>query len=303
MTADVVVRTLGLTKAYHRTVALRDLDLSLVAGEVFGYLGPNGAGKTTTLRLLMGMLRPSAGRAEVLGLDAWSDAVAVHRRVGYLPGEPALYDRMTGRQHVTYFAHLRRQPDTRRAAALAERLGLALDVPARALSKGNRQKLALLLAMMSGPALLILDEPTSGLDPLVQQEFHTLLREHTATGGTVLLSSHALGEVQRVADRIGVLRAGRLITVERLDDLRGKSLHHVSARFADVVTAADFAGLPEVRDLSVYDHSMTCSAPQAALDALLKRLGRHTVVDFECTEAELEETFMTYYGKAVDRAA
>ncbi|MBI3688653.1 MAG: ABC transporter ATP-binding protein [Actinobacteria bacterium] len=303
MAADLVVRTEGLTKAYGRTVALRDVDLTIERGEVFGYLGPNGAGKTTTLRLLMGFLRPTAGRAEVLGLDAWRDSVAVHRRVGYLSGEPALYDRMTGYQHATYIGYLCGTPDRDRIRTLADRLDLELDRPVRALSKGNRQKLAVVLALMAGPELLILDEPTSGLDPLVQQEYNAVLREHTAAGGTVLLSSHLLAEVQRTADRIGILRAGRLIAVERLDELRGKSLHHVTARFENEVTAADFAAVPGVRDVVVTDHALTCSAPQLALDTLLKQVSQHRVVDFECAEAELEETFMAFYGAGEGGAA
>jgi ABC-2 type transport system ATP-binding protein len=299
MTSDVVVRTTGLTKAYGSTTALRDVDLTINPGEVFGYLGPNGAGKTTTIRLLMGMLKPTAGRVEVFGHDAWADAVEVHRRVGYLPGEPSLYDRMTGDQHVRYFAHLRQRspaPVLHRAGELAKRLDLDLTRPARTLSKGNKQKLAVVLALMSTPPLLVLDEPTTGLDPFVQQEFHALLREHTADGGSVLLSSHVLAEVQRVADRIGVVRGGRLIAVERLDALRGRSLHHIDAQFADPVTAADFADVPQLRDVVVTDHTLTCSAPQSALDLLVKRLGRHQLVDFACTEAELEETFMAYYA-------
>lgn len=303
MSDDVVVRAVGLGKSFGATVALQDVDLTIGRGEVFGYLGPNGAGKTTTLRLLMGMLRPTAGRATVVGLDAWRDAVAVHRRVGYLPGEPALYGRLTGRQHVSYFGHLRRDADNKRAVLLADRLDLNLDRPARELSKGNRQKLAVVLAMMSGPELLILDEPTSGLDPIVQQEFHALLREQTAAGGSVLLSSHVLGEVQRVADRIGVVRAGRLIAVERMDDLRAKSLHHVGARFGDEVNGAEFATVPGVRDLAVTESAMTCSAPQSALDGLLKQIARHPVVDLDCAEAELEETFLAYYGTGEHNAA
>jgi ABC-2 type transport system ATP-binding protein len=303
MSDEVVVRTVGLGKSFGSTVALQDVGLTIGRGEVFGYLGPNGAGKTTTLRLLMGMLRPTEGRASVVGLDAWRDAVAVHRRVGYLPGEPAFYGRLTGRQHVSYFRHLRRDADDKRAVLLADRLDLDLDRPALELSKGNRQKLAVVLAMMSGPELLIFDEPTSGLDPIVQQEFHALLREQTAAGGSVLLSSHVLSEVQRVADRIGVVRAGRLIAVERMDDLRAKSLHHVGARFDDRVSEAEFADVPGVRDLAITGRSMTCSAPQSALDGLLKQIARHSVVDLDCAEAELEETFLAYYGTGEHNAA
>jgi len=222
----------------------------------------------------------------------------VHRAVGYLPGEPALYGRMSGAEHVAYFRALRRDGDGARAKALADRLDLDLARPARALSKGNRQKLAIVLALMSGPELLILDEPTSGLDPIVQQEFHRLLREHTASGGSVLLSSHALAEVQRIADRIGILRAGRLIAVERIDELRAKSLHHIRVRFDEPVERREFLGIPGVQQLAVADRTLHCSAPRDSLDALLKRISRHSVDDLECTEAELEETFLAYYGPA-----
>jgi ABC-2 type transport system ATP-binding protein len=298
-----VIQTAGLGKTFGRTTALRDLDLTVDRGEVFGYLGPNGAGKTTTLRLLMGMLRPTTGSAEVLGQNVWRDAVAVHRQVGYLPGEPVLYPKLTGRQHIAYVAALRHDLDEQRALGLAGRLELDLGRPAHALSKGNRQKLALVLALMSRPTVLILDEPTSGLDPIVQQESQALLREHTADGGSVLLSSHVLGEVERVADRIGVLRAGRLVAVERIDTLRAKSLHHVNARFGDEVTAAEFSGIPEVRDLTVDGRHLSCSAPQTSLDALLKRIAQHPVVDLGCAEAELEETFLTYYGNGAENGA
>ncbi|HCU94613.1 MAG TPA: ABC transporter [Actinobacteria bacterium] len=296
MTEQALVRTTGLSKRYGHLAALTDVSLRIDGGEIFGYLGPNGAGKTTTLRLLMGMIRATSGSATVLGLDAWRDSVEIHRRVGYLQGEAALYDRLTGRQHISYFCHLRGADDQASALKLAARLDLDLDQAARTLSKGNRQKIAVVLALMSAPELLILDEPTTGLDPLVQQEFHALLREHTGRGGSVLLSSHVLDEVQRVADRIGVVRSGRLIAVERLEELRRKSLHHITARFTAPVTADAFGRLPDVRDMRLTGQLLTCTAPQSALNALLKEVARHDVVDFECAEAELEETFLTYYG-------
>ncbi|WP_285318283.1 ABC transporter ATP-binding protein [Pseudarthrobacter sp. lyk4-40-TYG-27] len=294
--ADSMVQLSGLTKRFGRNTALDDVTLTIGPGEVFGYLGPNGAGKTTTIRLLMGMLRPTSGTAAVLGLDAWRQARDVHRLVGYVPGEPALYDRLTGHQHVAYCAHLRNRDDAPRAAELADRLDLDLNRQARTLSRGNRQKLAVVLAVMSSPRLLVLDEPTSGIDPLVQQVFHSILREHTAGGGSALFSSHVLGEVERVADRIGVVRAGKLVAVERLQDLAARSLHRVRARFTTTVSAAGFAGVPGVRDLTVDGRSLSCNAPQSALDALLKLVSARDVEDFECSEAPLEETFLTYYG-------
>lgn len=293
---DVVVECAGVSKTFGRTVALRDVDLVVRRGEVLGYLGPNGAGKTTTLRILMGFVRPSAGTVTVLGRDPWRQAAEVHRYVGHLSGEPALHDRLTGREHVRATARLRGRDDVPRAREIAARLDLDLDRPARALSRGNRQKLALVLATMSEPSLLVLDEPTSGFDPLVQQEFQAMLAEHSAAGGSALLSSHVLGEVQRTADRIAVLRAGRLIAVEEMHVLRARSLHRVRARFADAVTRAEFAALPGLRDLEVTGSTLSCSAPAAALDAIVGRLAGHRLLDLECTEADLEETFLAYYG-------
>ncbi|MFF1384243.1 ATP-binding cassette domain-containing protein [Arthrobacter sp. NPDC058288] len=197
---------------------------------------------------------------------------------------------------MAYCAHLRRRDDRKRSLELADRLGLDLDRPARTLSRGDRQKLAVILAVMSRPRLLVLDEPTSGIDPLVQQVFHAILREHTSDGGSALFSSHVLGEVERVADRIGVVRKGRLVAVERLQELAARSLHQVRVRFADDVSAEDFSGVPGLRDLVVDGRNVSCSAPQSALDSLLKRVSARRVEDFECAEAPLEDTFLSYYG-------
>jgi ABC-2 type transport system ATP-binding protein len=298
-----VVETVGLGKSYGRAVALRDLDLTLGRGEVFGYLGPNGAGKTTTLRLLQGLLRPTHGRALVCGHDVWRESPAVRRVAGFLSGEPALYPHLTGRQHVEYFSRLRGSGSFPRAGTIADRLDLDLGAASRDLSKGNRQKLALVLALMADSQVLILDEPTSGLDPLAQQEFHTMMREHVDRGGSVLLSSHVLGEVQRVADRVGLLRRGRLVAVDRLDALRGRSLHHVRATFDVDVPQSAFAGIDGIRDLTVAGRTLTCSAPEQSLDPLVKTLGRFALRDLTCTEAELEETFLAYYGQGEDDAS
>lgn len=287
-----------MTKRFGATQALRGVDLVVEQGEVFGYLGPNGAGKTTTLRILMGLTRATGGHIELFGLDAWRHRDELHRRVGYVPGDVALYPRLTGQDHVDYLGHLHRMGRPPEAAALAERLELNLERPTRQLSRGNRQKLALVLALMTRPELLVLDEPSSGLDPLVQREFHALLADHVAQGGTVLLSSHVLSEVQRVATRIGVLSAGRVVAVEQLDALRAKSLHHVEAQFAGEVQAAPFSSVPGVRDVRLEDGTLRCDAPQTSLDPLLKRIATYPVVDLMCTEAELEETFLAYYATA-----
>lgn len=297
------LRLSGLTKDYGRTRALDAIDLDVEAGEVFGYLGPNGAGKTTTIRIVMGLLRPTAGRAEVLGLDAWRDAARLHGRVGYLPGEPGLYDRMSGAAVVEHFARLRRdRAAPRRARELAERLDLDLHPQVRALSRGNLQKLGLVQALMSHPDLVVLDEPTNGLDPLVQHVFHQLVREVTARGTTVLLSSHVLSEVQRLADRVGIIRQGHLVAVERLDDLRAKSLHHVEARFAGPVDPSVFGAVPGVRRVDFAGGVLRCAVPATSLDAMVKTLGRFRVHDVTIAEADLEETFLAYYEEQAARA-
>ena len=285
----------GLSKRFGGQPALLDVSLQMHRGEVFGYLGPNGAGKTTTLRVLMGFLRPTTGTARVFGLDAWSDASKVHRRVGYVAGEVAVYERLTGAETLRYLANLRGDVDGAQTALLAKRLDAELDRPLRTLSKGNRQKIAIIQALMGRPDLLILDEPTTGLDPLVQQQVHELLREHADGGGTVLLSSHILSEVQAVADRVGILRSGQLVAVERLDALRQKSLHHVRATFTRPVDASQFM-IAGVRDLAIDGCALSCSASQQALDPLLRQIMTEHVVDLSCEEASLDDTFLAFYG-------
>jgi ABC-2 type transport system ATP-binding protein len=298
-----VVRLSGLSKRYGSHPALADVDLEIAEGEVFGYLGPNGAGKTTTIRILVGLLRPTAGRAEVFGLDAWSDAVAVHGRTGYVPGEPGLWERLTGEATIAYLARLRDDLEqVARARVLAERLDLDLDRRVGALSKGNKQKLVIVQAFMSEPDLVVLDEPTTGLDPLMQQEFHAMVRETTARGGTVLLSSHLLDDVQRTADRVGIIRAGRLVAVERLEDLRAKAVHRVAARLDGPFDPAAFAAIPGIRDITVDHGSVELRVPAGALDATVKTLARCRIVDVEISETDLEEMFLAYYGASADAA-
>jgi ABC-2 type transport system ATP-binding protein len=292
-----VVRLTDLSKRYGSQPALVDVDLAIEPGEVFGYLGPNGAGKTTTIRIILGLLRPSTGRAQVFGLDAWRDAVRVHARTGYVPGEAGLWERLSGEATIAYLARLRDDPaQVTRGRTIAERLELDLSRRAGTLSKGNKQKLVIVQAFMGNPDLVVLDEPTTGLDPLVQQEFHAMVRETTARGATVLLSSHLLDDVQRTADRVGIIRQGRLVTVERLDDLRAKAVHHITARFDRPFDHSTFATIPGVHDLAHRDGSIQFRAPEGSLDAIVKALARQRVLDVEITEADLEEMFLAYYG-------
>ena len=227
-----VITAVGLTKAFGPHRAVDRLDVEVARAEVFGFLGPNGAGKSTTIRLLMGLYLPTEGSAAVLGLDPIRDAAAVHRRVGYLPGELALHPRLTGRQHIEFAARARGMTDRAYLGHLVKRFTAILDQPARTLSKGNRQKIGIVLAFMHRPELLILDEPTSGLDPLMRDEFQHLIRETTADGRTVFLSSHELDEVQRVADRVAIIKEGRLIVTDTVDGLRRAAPRTFEFRFA-----------------------------------------------------------------------
>jgi ABC-2 type transport system ATP-binding protein len=297
--APAAIETFGLSKTYGGGIrALVGLDLRVETGEVFGYLGPNGAGKSTTIRLLLGLIVATEGRATVLGLDTRSDGVAARNRTGYLPGDLRLADRLTGAEQLDSLARLRGWADDMYRAELCERLGAVMDRPIRQLSKGNRQKLGLVQAFMHRPEVVILDEPTAGLDPLLQAEVRALLRETAADGRTVFLSSHSLDEVQHVADRVGIIRSGRLVDVDAVESLRERSLRHVTVTFAEPVDPARLAGLDGVRVVRVDGATVRLSAPETAMDALVKAVAGHTVVDLVSEPADLEEIFLELYREA-----
>ena len=215
-----VIETQGLTKQYGRYRGIVDVDMVVNQGEVFGFLGPNGAGKTTTIRVLLDLIRPSAGSARVFGIESSADPVAIHRRIGYLPGEWNLYDRLTGAETIRYFANLRGGADRAYVDQLVQRLDLDPSRRFREYSKGNKQKVGLVVALQHRPELLILDEPTSGLDPLIQQEFFALVREAKAEGRTVFLSSHIISEVERTCDRVAIIREGRIVRLDTVEGVR-----------------------------------------------------------------------------------
>jgi ABC-2 type transport system ATP-binding protein len=297
--SDVALRTEGLTKHYGDVHALVDLTLTVQPGEVFGFLGPNGAGKTTTIRCLMDEIRPTSGRASILGMDCHSQSVEIRRHIGYLPSDLALYPNLTGKDTLTYFANLRGGVDWSYVHALTERLGAELGKKVGDLSSGNRQKIGVIQAFMNRPRLLIMDEPSNGLDPLVQREFQTMMREHVGEGGSVFLSSHTLSEVQRVADRVGIIREGHLIALESVSSLRSKAMRRVELEFGTPVDGSVFDGVPGVRDVIVEDHHVRLSY-DGTMDALLRRVANHyDVVDITTEEADLEEIFLTYYREDV----
>jgi ABC-2 type transport system ATP-binding protein len=296
-----VVDAHGLTKFYGRDRGVVGLDFTVSAGEVFGFLGPNGAGKTTTIRLLLDLIRPTRGRVTLLGSDPRRD-IAIRRRIGYLPGDLRLYERLSARELFTYFAHLRRLPDLGRAPALADRLGLELDRPIKSLSKGNRQKVGLVQAFMHAPALLILDEPTAGLDPLIQQQFYDLVAEVKDEGASVFLSSHVLPEVQHVADRVGLIRDGRLLVVAGVDELRARALTRVEVTFAAQPPADAFTGVARAREVERHGRAILFSLEGEA-DSLVKALGRYRVLALDSHEADLEDIFLSLYRGELPDAA
>jgi ABC-2 type transport system ATP-binding protein len=290
-----IVRTENLTKSYGRRRGVSRLNLDIRRGEIFGFLGPNGAGKTTTIRLLLDLIRPSSGRALVFGFDCRRESAAIRRRVGYLPGEFALYEHLTGHDLMEYFAGLRGGVDRSFVGDLAKRLGSDLRRRLGELSHGNKQKVGLIQALMNRPELLILDEPTTGLDPLVQQEFYRLLDEIRDAGRTVFLSSHVLPEVERVCDRVAIIREGEVIAVEDVAAIKRKAIRRVEVTFDAPVSPDAFSRLP-VQELVVQDRVLRCSV-QGPIDPLIKALAAFRVVDMISHEPSLEEVFMALYGE------
>jgi ABC-2 type transport system ATP-binding protein len=293
---SAAIATEGLTKFYGETRGLEDLDLSVEWGEVFGFLGPNGAGKTTTIRLLLDLIRPTRGRAAVSGLDTRADSLAVRRLTGYLPGELKLPDRRTADGYLAHLAGLRGEVEPCAVSELAERLELDLSRRIGDLSKGNKQKVGVIGAFMHDPQLLILDEPTSGLDPLRQQVVLDLIRERAAAGRTVFLSSHELDQVEHTADRVGIVREGRLIAVEAIATLKQRAVRRVELRLAEITPRLDgLASIPGVRDVAVADQTVRLTV-EGPMDALIKEVAKLPVQTLTSEAPDLDEIFLSYYG-------
>jgi ABC-2 type transport system ATP-binding protein len=291
-----IIRTERLTKSYGKHRGIVEVDLEVQAGEVFGFLGPNGAGKTTTIRTLLDLIRPTSGRAFVFDIETTADPVSIHRRIGYIPGEFALYDRLTGAQTLEYFGNLRGGVDKAYRVALMERFDLDPSRRFKEYSKGNKQKVGLVIALQHRPELLILDEPTSGLDPLIQQSFYELVREAREEGRTIFLSSHILSEVERTCDRVAIIKDGRLVKVDSVEGLRDLAHHEVELRFTDGVPAEAFAGLPGVSEVVVEDHTLRMRVT-GPITPVVQVAARYELLDFVSREPTLEETFLAQYGR------
>jgi ABC-2 type transport system ATP-binding protein len=291
-----------LTKSYGKSRGIVDVDLEVQQGEVFGFLGPNGAGKTTTIRTMLDLIRPTSGRATVFGIESSADPVSIHKRLGYIPGEFALYDRLTGKQTLEYFANLRGGVDPVYLASLIERFELDPGKRFKEYSKGNKQKVGVIAALQHRPELLVLDEPTSGLDPLVQQTFFATLREHVAAGATVFLSSHILSEVEKSCHRVAIIRDGRLVKVDTVEGLRDLAHHQVELRFAGSVPSDTFAHLPGVSDVVAEDHVLRMRVA-GAITPVVRAAAQFELLDFVSREPSLEETFLAQYGHEAAGAA
>lgn len=286
------IRTEGLTKRYGDTLALDSLDLSVRAGEIYGYLGPNGAGKTTTIRLLLGLHRPTHGIARLFGVDAWGDPVEAHRRVAYVPGEPFLWPSLTGAETLEFLARLHGGVDEGYRAQLVARFDLDTAKKVRALSKGNRQKVQLIAALATRADLLLLDEPTAGLDPLMEMVFRQCVEEARACGQTVLLSSHILSEVEAVCDRVGILRNGRLVEQGTLAELR-----HLSAQTIEVTfqgQAPPIPSLPGVHVAAIGPNAVRLDVG-GPVGPVITALGQFPIVSLTSREPSLEEIFLHQY--------
>lgn len=294
----LAVDTEGLTKEFAPGVGAIDLDLDVPAGSIYGFLGPNGAGKTTTLRMLAGSLRPDRGRASVLGLDPLDDPVELRRRVGVLPSDPAFPRHHTGASLIRLLGRLRGdgQRLASRAWELADRLDLDLDRPARELSLGNRQKLGLVVALSHDPELAILDEPSNGLDPLMQRELDRLLRELTLRGATVLLSSHSLPEVERVADHVGFIRDAHLVEQTPLPELAARAVRRATFTFDGSVGEDAFGAIPSVTEVSTKGAGALTVTWQGSAAAVLRRAGELGATTVEARGADLEATFLALYA-------
>ena len=297
MATDPAIVTQGLSKDYGRGRGLFDLDLTIARETIFGYLGPNGAGKTTTIKLLMAMIRPTRGTARIFGLDSAKDAVAIKRRVGYLPADLPQFGGLRGSEVVAYLAGLRGGVDRKRVESLAQRLDLDLGRRFREYSSGNKKKLGILIAFMAAPELLILDEPTGGLDPLIQQEFYRILGEARANGSTVFLSSHVLSEVEHVCDRVGILRQGRLVRVAELHELHDIHLHRIEIVFGGTPPLEKLRRVPGLEALVREGNRVTFTL-RGDFEGLFGALAASPVVNLSSHEPSLEEVFLAYYRES-----
>lgn len=295
---DLAVKVSNLTKSYGKVQALNGVDLEIKPGEIFGFLGPNGAGKTTTIRCMLDSIRPDGGKIELLGFDPRRDPIAVQARTGYLPGEMQFYENLTAERQLRFFNDMRgNSTDWVYVRQLAERLNLDLSKQIKNLSKGNKQKVGVIQALMHRPQLLLLDEPTSGLDPLMQQQVLSLLREINQGGSTVFFSSHIMSEVEQLAERVAIIRLGKIVEVADTSTLTHRALNRITIRFKRPVELSQLGGLPGVELLSQKDQSIATFQITGDMENFVQVLGTTPVLNLETEKLSLEESFLTYYNQ------
>lgn len=290
-----IIRLKDLTKYYRDVKAISSLNLEVTKGEIFGFLGPNGAGKTTTIRLLLAFIKPTSGSASIFELDTLQDGVQVRKRVGYLPADMKLYEKMTGDQLLRYLSNLREDTDWGLVGELRERLEANLSQSIRTLSRGNKQKIGLIQAFMNRPELIIMDEPTSGLDPLIQQEFYRILDDVKADGRTVFISSHNMQEVERVCDRVGIIRSGEIVSVDDIHDLKERSMHKFEIQFSGPVSIDVFHAVDGIKDVVIEGNTLLCTVVGKP-DALIRAAASFEILRLISHEPSLEDIFLSHYG-------
>lgn len=293
----MIIETKNLSKTYRgtKTPALDKLNLSIKEGEIFGFIGPNGAGKTTTIRLLLDLIRPTSGSAKILGLDISNNSVLIRKNIGFLPGEIYLQEGLNGKDTIAYFLAFKEKVERDYLDYLIKKFGLEINKKVKNYSKGNKQKLAIILALMHKPKLLILDEPTSGLDPLNQQIFYNLIAETKKWGTTTFLSTHLLNEAEKICDRVGIIKDGKLLKIEDIDDFKKKNIRdiHLDIKESIPLSAFEIKGIKKVERTTFGYHIVTVGKN----GNILKKLSKYNLEDIKVAEPSLEEIFMHYYGE------
>lgn len=298
---DLVIDIRNLTKRFEDTLALDDLTMSLRQGEVLGFLGPNGAGKSTAIRVILGLLRADSGSVKLLGGNPWKEVATLHRRLAYVPGDVSLWPALSGGEAIDLLGNLRRGLDEKRRAELVEKFELDTAKKGRTYSKGNRQKVAVIAALCSNVELLILDEPTSGLDPLMEAVFREEILKEKAKGRSILLSSHIMSEVEALADRVCIIRDGRIIQTGTLDEMRSQTRTNITATLKRLPT--EIQTLPGVHDFFLLGHRLSCSVDAEHLDAFMTILARHGIETLISEPPSLEELFLSQYDDTAKQAA
>ena len=294
--SDPAIIIKNLSKHYGKARGISNINLEVYAGETFGFLGPNGAGKTTTIRTILNFIKPNDGSVEVLGLDSVGDSREIHKNIGYLPGELELFNQMTGRSFLTFMANIRGGVDWSYVEEMITNLNAQVDKPIGSLSHGNKQKIGLIQAFMHDPDVLILDEPTNGLDPLVQEEFHKILRDLKESNKTVFLSSHVMSEVEEICDRVAIIREGQLIAIEKIEDLKDKKLQSIEVHFASKVEDNIFENVLNISDIKIDGNIAKVKISGAKnLDSFIKTIANYEVIKIIAPEPNLEEIFLSYF--------